>query len=111
MAVIHEVLLVKDNGEMNARDLEAMAREVNATEVAPDERLTDHVYHYDSKDHVFEMADKFEERQAEKTAEEIASDRGSLLDNLKSKKDEVAKDAPEKHVRDAVKKSRGGEAL
>lgn len=108
---IHEVLLVKDTGEMNARDLEAMVREVNATEVAPDERLTDHVYHYDSKDHVFEMADKFEERQAEKTAEEIASDRGSLLDDLKSKKDEVAKDAPEKHVRDAVKKSRGGEAL
>lgn len=108
---IHEVLLVKDTGEMNARDLEAMVREVNATEVAPDERLTDHVYHYDSKDHVFEMADKFEERQAEKTAEEIASDRGSLLDDLKSKKDEVAKDAPEKHARDAVKKSRGGEAL
>ena len=46
---IHEVLLVRDNGEMTAKDLEAMVREVNATQVAPEEQLTDHVYHYDSK--------------------------------------------------------------
>jgi hypothetical protein len=108
---IHEVLLVRDNGEMTAKDLEAMVREVNATQVAPEEQLTDHVYHYDSKEHVFEMADKFEERQAERDAEERDSNKGSLLDDLKAKKEEVAKDAPEKHAKDAVKKSRGGEAL
>ena len=72
---IHEVLLVRDNGEMTAKDLEAMVREVNATQVAPEEQLTDHVYHYDSKEHVFEMADKFEERQAERDAEERDSDK------------------------------------
>lgn len=108
---IHEVLLVRDNGEMTAKDLEAMVREVNATQVAPEEQLTDHVYHYDSKEHVFEMADKFEERQAERDADERDSDKGSLLDDLKAKKEEVAKEAPEKHAKDAVKKSRGGEAL
>ena len=108
---IHEVLLVRDNGEMTAKDLEAMVREVNATQVAPEEQLTDHVYHYDSKEHVFEMADKFEERQAERDTEERDSDKGSLLDDLKAKKEEVAKEAPEKHAKDAVKKSRGGEAL
>ena len=108
---IHEVLLVRDNGEMTAKDLEAMVREVNATQVAPEEQLTDHVYHYDSKEHVFEMADKFEERQAEKESEDHDSDRESLLDNLKAKKDEVAKETPEKHTKDAVKKSKGGEAL
>ena len=108
---IHEVLLVRDNGEMTAKDLEAMVREVNATQVAPEEQLTDHVYHYDSKEHIFEMADKFEERQAERDADERDSDKGSLLDGLKAKKEEVAKEAPEKHAKDAVKKSRGGEAL
>lgn len=53
-----------------------MVREVNATQVAPEEQLTDHVYHYDSKEHVFEMADKFEERQAERDADERDSDKG-----------------------------------
>ena len=87
---IHEVLLVRDNGEMTAKDLEAMVREVNATQVAPEEQLTDHVYHYDSKEHIFEMADKFEERQAKRDADERDSDKGSLLDDLKAKKEEVA---------------------
>ena len=108
---IHEVLLVRDNGEMTAKDLEAMVREVNATQVAPEEQLTDHVYHYDSKEHIFEMADKFEERQADRDVDERDSDKGSLLDDLKAKKEEVAKEAPEKHAKDVVKNSRGGEAL
>ena len=94
---IHEVLLVRDNGEMTAKDLEAMVKEVNATQVAPEDQLTDHVYHYDSKEHIFEMADKFEERQAKRDADERDSDKGSLLDDLKAKKEEVAKEAPEKH--------------
>ncbi len=107
---IHEVLLVRDNGEMTAKDLEAMVREVNATQVAPEEQLTDHVYHYDSKEHIFEMADKFEERQADRDSEEHEADKGSLLSDLKAKKEEVAKEAPDKHSKDAAKKSRG-EAL
>ncbi|MBO6308221.1 MAG: hypothetical protein J6N70_05155 [Oribacterium sp.] len=108
---IHEVLLVKDNGEMTAKDLEAMVREVNATQVSPEEQLTDNVYHYDSKNHVFEMADKFEERQAVKDTKERDGDKESLISDLKAKKEEAAKDKSEKHAKDTVKKSRGGEAL
>ena len=108
---IHEVLLVKDTGEMNARDLAAMIREVNATEVAPEDVLTDHAYHYDSKEHIFESADKFEERQAEMEAAGPEEDRGSLIEQLNAKKEEAAKEAPEKAAKDAVRKSRGGEAL
>lgn len=108
---IHEVLLVKDTGEMNARDLAAMIREVNATEVAPEDVLTDHAYHYDSKEHIFESADKFEERQAEMEAVGPEEDRGSLIEQLNAKKEEAAKEAPEKAAKDAVRKSRGGEAL
>lgn len=108
---IHEVLLVKDTGEMNARDLAAMIREVNATEVALEDVLTDHAYHYDSKEHIFESADKFEERQAEMEAAGPEEDRGSLIDQLNAKKEEAAKEAPEKAAKDAVRKSRGGKAL
>ena len=107
---IHEVLLVKDTGEMNSRDLAAMIKEVNATEVAPEDVLTDHAYHYDSKEHIFESADKFEERQAEMEAAGPEEDRGSLIEQLNAKK-EAAKETPEKAAKDAVRKNRGGEAL
>ena len=99
---IHEVLLVRDNGEMTSKDLENMVKEVNATQVEPEDQLTDHVYHYDSKDHIFEMADKFEQRQQEEEQEASAEgqDKDSVLDDLKEKKLEVAKKEPAKDAAD-----------
>lgn len=44
---IHEVLIVPDNGNMQAKELEDMVREVNATQVAPEDLLSDKVQHYD----------------------------------------------------------------
>ena len=46
----------------NYHDLEAMVREVNETQVAPEERLSDNVYHYDAEAKVFELAQHHEER-------------------------------------------------
>ena len=43
---VHEVLFVPANREMDARYLVQMVREVNATQVAPDEVLSDNVYMY-----------------------------------------------------------------
>lgn len=64
---IHEVLIVPDNGQMGLRDLEDMVKEVNATQVAPEDKLTDSVYHYDSKKSVkAQLSDKKE--KSEKTA-------------------------------------------
>ena len=63
---IHEILIVPDNGKMNLKDLEAMVREVNVTQVSPADKLTDSVYHYDSKEKIFELGEKFVERQAER---------------------------------------------
>ena len=63
---IHEMLVLPDNGEVSADELRMMVTEVNATQVAPAERLTNDVYHFDTKDHVFEKADRFTERQKEK---------------------------------------------
>lgn len=109
---IHEILLVKDDGQTNADTLRDMVQEVNATQVSPEEKLTDNVYHYDSQDHVFELAEKFEARQQglEETAEKEET-KDSLLDDLKSKKEEVAKQ-PKKDVTEKVtEKNKGGEAI
>ncbi len=106
---IHEVLIVPDKGEMGLKDLEAMVREVNATQVAPADKLTDNVYHYDSKDKIFELGEKFVERQAEKEAERT-EEKASVLGNLKAKKEEVAK-TPKKDTIEKAARAKGGEAL
>ena len=51
---------------MDLSYLEAMVRSVNETEVAPADRLSDHVFHYDSEEHIFENARAFEVREAVK---------------------------------------------
>ncbi len=109
---IHEVLLVKDDGNTDFKDLKAMVEEVNASQVAPEEKLTDSVYHYDSKEHIFELAEKFEARQQAKEAD-ISSEKeekASVLGDLKAKKDEVAKQ-PKKDAVEKAAKSKGGEEL
>ncbi|MBE6034573.1 MAG: hypothetical protein E7222_07705 [Clostridiales bacterium] len=45
----HEVLLVPDNNLVNSLELQAMVKEVNATQVAPDEVLSNNVYYYSRK--------------------------------------------------------------
>ncbi len=110
---IHELLIVPDNGKMELKDLEAMVREVNATQVAPADKLTDSVYHYDSQNKIFELGEKFVERQAEKEADIEAKSEGrdSILDDLKAKKDEAAKQPKKEAAEKAVTKNKGGEAI
>ena len=108
---IHEVLIVPDNGRMDLKELEAMVRDVNATQVAPADKLTDNVYHYDSKEKIFELGEKFVERQNER--EEVTAEKDekpSIIDDLKAKKEEVAK-LPKKDAIDKGAKAKGGEAL
>lgn len=110
---IHEILLVPDDGQKGADELKAMVMDVNATQVSPEERLSDNVYHYDSKEHIFELAEKFEARQQEKGAviDEKAEERESVLKNLKDKQKETATKAPAKDAVEKAEKSKGGEAL
>ncbi len=63
---IHECLFVPDDGSMQLEYLEQMVRDVNETQVAPADRLSDNVYHYDSEAHIFENARTFEAREAAK---------------------------------------------
>ena len=111
---IHEVLIVPDNGMMDLAALENMVREVNATTVDPSEKLTDNVYHYDSKDKIFELGEKHLLRQAVKEREtemsQKAEGKKSLLGELKAAKAEAAKE-PHKDAIDKGAKSKGDVAI
>lgn len=64
---IHEVLLVRDDRKTDYHDLEEMVKTVNLEEVAPEDRLTNSVYHYDAKTRKFERASDHAQRVKEKT--------------------------------------------
>jgi len=76
---IHEVLLLRNDQEMNVRELEDMVQNVNEQIVSPEEQLSDRVYHYDAQEKVFELASDYEQRIAEKEPvdlEAAAQDKG-----------------------------------
>ena len=89
---IHEVLLLKDDGHTDYHDLLDMVKAINATEVQPQDRLTDNVYHYDAVERVFETAKNFSERQMEK-----AMGRGSVLKDLADHRHTAQEHAPRQH--------------
>ena len=97
---LHELIIVPDTGEFNVDNLKDMVKEVNATQVAPEDKLTDSVYHYDSKDKVFELGEKFVQRQAEK--DEAAKDTVSK-DNAPAKEAAAKKPKEKKSVIGALK--------
>ena len=62
---VHETLILPDNGLLSYKELETTVREINRNELKENERLSDSVYHYDCREHVFERAEVFEERSKE----------------------------------------------
>ena len=102
---IHELLVIPKDTGMAREDLENMVQEVNATQVSPQERLSDHVYAYDAREHELYRADKEAERVATKEAsranEKIVepkkreSVKAKLADKQKAV-DEAKKEAPVK---------------
>ena len=71
----HEMLVLPDDGEMTSRELKRMVMAVNNSEVRPEEKLADEVYHYDTKDRIFEKASAFEERQKARGKEQTMPDK------------------------------------
>ncbi|MCI6730732.1 MAG: DUF5688 family protein [Lachnospiraceae bacterium] len=97
---IHESIIVPKSAGMSLEDLESMVQEINATDVRPEDRLSDHVYAYDSQEKVIYRADQEETRQAEKSAHKEKgkekengvpkkAERGSLKDRMKDKQKQV----------------------
>lgn len=66
---VHETLILADDGTTEPDSLQFMVREINQSTVAPEDRLSDFVYHYDAQDHVLERAETFAERMAQKEQE------------------------------------------
>ena len=80
---IHEVILIPDTPDVSALELQGIVQSVNVEQVAPEERLSDHIYHYDSKEKLFERSDKYESRKLNQEQERESS-RSSVLDALRS---------------------------
>ena len=97
---IHEVLLLPDDGKTDYHELAEMVQTINETQVAPVDRLSDNVYHYDKTDKVFELAEKTAGRKLAKEmakkaeARDTAEKRPSILSQLGEKKKEAMEHAP-----------------
>ncbi|MDY6333447.1 MAG: DUF5688 family protein [Lachnospiraceae bacterium] len=108
---IHEVLLMRDEGNITARELQDIISTVNQNEVLPAERLSDHAYRYDSKEHVFELAEKFEERMRGNPERASEEGRGSVLTKLQDKKSEISAAQSARNTAGKADRARGGEAI
>ena len=60
---VHEIIVAPDDGRLYYPELKEMVTEINETQVAPEDRLTDEVYHYDTRDRIFEKAESFATRK------------------------------------------------
>lgn len=69
---VHEILVLPKTGETNCSQLQAMVQSVNRGAVPEDERLSDHVYEYDARKHIFHIADSpLQKETLEKTPEKM----------------------------------------
>jgi hypothetical protein len=87
---IHETLIMPKTADSDYRELENMVQEVNATQVEPEERLSDHVYEYDTEAHEFMRSDTALEKKAmrenPKEMGEKPAERKSLKEKLEEKR-------------------------
>ena len=89
---IHETLIIPKDAGMEFKELEQMVQEVNQTQVAPGERLSDQVYEYDAKEHELFRSDRAEERVKQKEEKrDNRHERVSVKEKLAEKKDAVIK--------------------
>lgn len=88
---IHETLIIPKSAGMDRKELEQMVKEVNQTQVLPEERLSDHVYEYDAKEHDLFRSDRAGEREKQKEEKRTdAHERVSVKEKLAEKKNVVA---------------------
>lgn len=101
---IHETIMLSMNEVFDYKELESMVNEVNTGVVDPKDKLSDHVYVYDSKEHELVRMDQMQERRmnkenakAEKGEEKIVKAKpekeksSSLQDRISKKQSEIDK--------------------
>jgi len=92
---VHETIILPLTDEMDPDMLESMVQEINAGVVNKEDKLSDHVFQYDSKEHELVRMDKLQARQQEKEASR--DDKGvEKSDGTKTEKAKAEKSAPQK---------------
>ena len=91
----HEVLLMKEDPLFTLKDLKEVVHEVNRTEVAMEDRLSDNVYHYDAAERKLEIGEHYQERKVHEK-ESRQSVLGELSSNKAAAKSPVEKAARKK---------------
>ena len=84
------LIVVPDDGSLDHKELKEMVNEINLTQVAPEERLTDEVYHYDTKERVFEKADRFQQRKLDQAIDGVQDAVKERLQTPKHKATEIS---------------------
>ena len=57
---VHEFILIKDDGRINAKSINNMIKDVNATVLSPRDRLSEQCYHYNAKNKKLETGIKYD---------------------------------------------------
>lgn len=99
---IHETLIVPDTGLHDVDELETMVKEVNETQVAPDEILSDKVQHYDNKEHILENARAFEQRKEKEKEQTKGKSIKERLSDAKKETKGKAVNAPAKQKKNEL---------
>lgn len=89
---IHELLLVPDDGNLLTEDLKAMVEHVNRTAVDEKDWLSDNVYHYSGAEKIFERAENYDRRIAEKSTDTFL--KGKLMQELTKNKESIKAQEP-----------------
>ena len=98
---IHETLILPDNGAFDVHELNAMVKEINATQVDLSDRLSDKVQFCDGKTAVMENAQKRVLRKQQE--KETAAEKGGLHGKLEKAKAQIKS---ENHVGKSQSKSK-----
>ena len=92
---VHECLLYPDNNQVSLEQLKFLVKEVNDTQLSPEELLSYSVYHYDHEGKIFELAEKYEEKQ-------------SLMGKLEEKKNDVVRESLRRNQDIGSRRVQGG---
>ena len=100
---VHEVLIYPDDSRISVESLKSIVMEINSQYLDPKEFLSNNVYHYDSKEKVFELTEKYINRSEKRKL--------SVIDSLNEKKMESFNENLYKNRQDAGNRKEQGISL
>lgn len=102
---IHEWLILPKDMFESYKEVDSMISDINQSHVAPEERLSDHVFEYDSETREFIRSDRAEQRKLENSKkQDIKNERPSVKEKLEANKLEIQKEKNENVISNTKKK-------